>query len=123
MLAAIPVFVIVNPISGIATLVGSQIYKRSQRKSIIEEERAEVIQNVRDYCGKIKAAINASVTDSLSSEEARTAENVRNAYSSVIDNLIGSIDSFAGKMTSAKEKRAVLETALNEQLPAMINNL
>lgn len=121
-LASVPLFFL-NPIYGFASLAGSLIYKRSQKTSILEDNRKQLAESVEKYCDEIKMAAKVSVTEGLENEAAECQKNVMEAYSSLIDLLIDEIQKYANRIKAISEKRVILETALNEQLPDMINNL
>lgn len=122
MLTSVPLF-FVNPVYGIVTLIGSQIYKRSQKSSILEEEKRLVSESVEKYCEELKKIITVSIIDGLDNEADECRSNIKIAYASLIDLLIKEIQSYSAKMEVVREKRIILEEALNKGLNDMINEL
>lgn len=122
MIASVPLF-FVNPVYGIATLIGSQIYKKTQKNSILDEEKSLISESVEKYCDELKRIITASIIENLDNEADECRKNIKTAYASLTDLLIKEIQTYSNNLKAVREKRALLEDVLNNRFADIINEL
>lgn len=111
----------VNPLWGLVGVAGTSAFTLSNNKNL-DETKAKVLSALPNECNSIKRGVERQIEAAIEKAKKESCDNVWKVYSEVLDNLMATIFRYIDQIKAAKEKAAILQSVLNnEMLEAKIN--